>query len=253
MSIPTIAAVLLSSSLVLAPPLMAQEHAHTPGMTHPTAAPLPTQGGHAAFAAISEIVAMLQADASTDWSKVNIERLRLHLVDMDLVTLRSRVAATPVTGGAQFVVVFDDAVVHQANAAFALARFHAGAGAEMRMGVVHRRCAVGGPAGVGNARRALQTTRGCIDLRHQLSHPLGAARPLQTRRLAHLALRRIDRHATGVITPVLQALQALDQDGNNIAARNRTDDAAHGLSPVGDGTLSPSRRNKRFIYPFNCT
>jgi len=104
MSIPTIAAVLLSSSLVLAPPLMAQEHAHTPGMTHPTAAPLPTQGGHAAFAAISEIVAMLQADASTDWSKVNIERLRLHLVDMDLVTLRSRVAATPVTGGAQFVV-----------------------------------------------------------------------------------------------------------------------------------------------------
>lgn len=104
MSIPTIAAVLLSSSLVLAPPLRAQEHAHTPGMTHPTAAPLPTQGGHAAFAAISEIVAMLQADASTDWSKVNIERLRLHLVDMDLVTLRSRVAATPVTGGAQFVV-----------------------------------------------------------------------------------------------------------------------------------------------------
>lgn len=103
MRIPTIAAVLLSC-LVLAPPLMAQEHAHTPGMTHPTAAPLPTQGGHAAFAAISEIVAMLQADASTDWSKVNIERLRLHLVDMDLVTLRSRVAATPVTGGAQFVV-----------------------------------------------------------------------------------------------------------------------------------------------------
>ena len=92
MRIPAIAAVLLSC-LVLAPPLMAQEHAHTPGMTHPTAAPLPTQGGHAAFAAISEIVAMLQADASTDWSKVNIERLRLHLVDMDLVTLRSRGAA----------------------------------------------------------------------------------------------------------------------------------------------------------------
>lgn len=90
--------------LVAAAPLAAQEHVHTPGMTHPTAAPLPTQGGHAAFAAISEIVAMLQADASTDWSKVNIERLRLHLVDMDLVTLRSRVAATPVTGGAQFVV-----------------------------------------------------------------------------------------------------------------------------------------------------
>lgn len=85
-------------------PLAAQEHVHTPGMTHPTAAPLPTQGGQAAFAALSEIVAMLQADANTDWSKVNLERLRLHLVDMDLVTLRSRVVATPVAGGAQFVV-----------------------------------------------------------------------------------------------------------------------------------------------------
>jgi hypothetical protein len=105
MRIPAIAAVLLSSSLVLATPLMAQEYVHTPGMTHPApAAQLPTQGGQAAFAAIAEIVAMLQADATTDWSKVNIERLRLHLVDMDLVTMRSRVAATPVTGGAQFLV-----------------------------------------------------------------------------------------------------------------------------------------------------
>jgi len=104
MRIPAIVATLLAVTVLNAAPLAAQEHAHTPGMTHPTAAPLPTQGGHDAFAAISEIVAMLQADASTDWSKVNIERLRLHLVDMDLVTLRSRVAATPVTGGAQFVV-----------------------------------------------------------------------------------------------------------------------------------------------------
>ena len=110
----------------------------------------------------------------------------------------------------------------------------------MGVGVVHSRCAVGGPAGVGNARRALQTTRGRIDLRHQLSHPLGAARPLQARRLAHLALRRIDRHATGVITPVFQALQALDQDGNDIAVGNRADDAAHGVSPVVAATLSPS-------------
>ena len=90
--------------LLVAAPLAAQEHVHTPGMTHPTAAPLPTQGGQAAFAAIAEIVALLQADATTDWSKVNIERLRSHLVDMDLVTLRSRVVATPVTGGAQFLV-----------------------------------------------------------------------------------------------------------------------------------------------------
>ena len=95
----SLAAVALSATT-----LAAQEHAHTPGMTHPAAAPLPTQGGQAAFAAISEIVVMLQSDANTDWSKVNIERLRLHLVDMDLVTLRRRVVSTPVVGGAQFIV-----------------------------------------------------------------------------------------------------------------------------------------------------
>ena len=105
MRIPAIAVTLLAFSVLAARPLTAQQHVHTPGMTHPAPpAQLPTQGGQAAFAAIAEIVALLQADATTDWSKVNLERLRLHLVDMDLVTLRSRVAATPVVGGAQFVV-----------------------------------------------------------------------------------------------------------------------------------------------------
>jgi hypothetical protein len=85
-------------------PLRAQEHVHTAGMTHPSAVAVPTQGGQAAFAAMAEIVAMLEADATTDWSKVNIERLRRHLVDMDLVTLRSRVVSAPVAGGAQFTV-----------------------------------------------------------------------------------------------------------------------------------------------------
>ena len=104
MRIPAIAVTLLAFSVLAARPLPAQEHVHTPGMTHPAPAQLPTQGGQGAFAAIAEIVALLQADATTDWSKVNLERLRLHLVDMDLVTLRSRVVATPATGGAQFLV-----------------------------------------------------------------------------------------------------------------------------------------------------
>lgn len=72
-------------------------------MTHPQTAK-PTEGGQAAFAAIAEIVALLEADPSTDWSKVNIERLRRHLLDMDLVTLRARVASAPVTGGASFEI-----------------------------------------------------------------------------------------------------------------------------------------------------
>jgi len=83
----------------------AQDHTHTPGMTHPTApTALPTQGGQAAFAAISEIIALLEADGRTDWSKVNLERLRVHLVDMDLVTMQSEVTTTETADGAVFVV-----------------------------------------------------------------------------------------------------------------------------------------------------
>jgi hypothetical protein len=37
-------------------------------------------------------------------------------------------------------------------------------------------------------------------------------------------------NAAGVITPVFQTLQALDEYGNNIALGDRADDAAHGGS-----------------------
>ena len=84
-----------------AAPLAAQALAHTHGAADTR---LPTEGGQAAFAAIAEVVRLLEADPSTDWSKVNLERLRQHLRDMDLVTLRSTVTATPVDGGAAFVV-----------------------------------------------------------------------------------------------------------------------------------------------------
>lgn len=53
----------------------------------------------AAFATISEIVRKLKADPSTDWSKVNIEALRQHLIDMDDVVMRSSVKQTNVDGG----------------------------------------------------------------------------------------------------------------------------------------------------------
>jgi len=45
--------------------------------------------GQDAFGAIQEVVQILQADASTDWSKVNIAALRQHLIDMNEVTLRA--------------------------------------------------------------------------------------------------------------------------------------------------------------------
>ncbi|WP_293864408.1 hypothetical protein [uncultured Alsobacter sp.] len=84
------------------------QHAHH-GMPMP-AATAPREAGQSAFAAIQEIVALLEADPKTDWSKVDIEALRAHLVDMDAVTLRSRVAAEPIEGGARFVVTGDGEV-----------------------------------------------------------------------------------------------------------------------------------------------
>ncbi|MEJ1931281.1 hypothetical protein WDZ92_13585 [Nostoc sp. NIES-2111] len=64
----------------------------------------PTQAGQAAFATIQEIVQILEADPATDWSKVDIEALRQHLIDMDNVTLRAVVQSTPVEGGVRFTV-----------------------------------------------------------------------------------------------------------------------------------------------------
>lgn len=59
----------------------------------------PTMPGQDAFGAIAEIVRILEADPATDWSKVDIERLRQHLIDMNEVVLHSVVKQTPVAGG----------------------------------------------------------------------------------------------------------------------------------------------------------
>ena len=49
----------------------------------PGGAPVLTEPGQGAFAALSEVVAVLEADPETDWSKVDLNALRDHLVDMD--------------------------------------------------------------------------------------------------------------------------------------------------------------------------
>lgn len=69
------------------------------------------EGGQSAFAAIQEIVAQLMADPTTDWSRVDIEALRQHLIDMDNVTLRARVRVEEIEGGARFEATSEDVVV----------------------------------------------------------------------------------------------------------------------------------------------
>ena len=63
-----------------------------------------TQPGQGAFAAIQEIVEILMADPKTDWSKVNIDALRQHLIDMNNVTLAANVKNEAIDGGMRFDV-----------------------------------------------------------------------------------------------------------------------------------------------------
>jgi hypothetical protein len=97
--------IILTLALTFLPSaLAAQDHQHTPGMQHPGSGPQPKEGGQSAFAAIAEVVKLLDADPRTDWNKVNVEALRQHLIDMDEVTMRAAVRTEAVDGGAAFFV-----------------------------------------------------------------------------------------------------------------------------------------------------
>jgi hypothetical protein len=71
---------------------------------HQAAAVEPTLSGQDAFSAIQEIVHILEADPKTDWSKVNFEALRQHLIDMNEVTLKAGATTKPIDGGIEVSV-----------------------------------------------------------------------------------------------------------------------------------------------------
>lgn len=81
--------------LALVPPLRAQEQSGR------ATSAIPAQ---AAYATIGEIVRLLKADATTDWSRVNLEALRQHLIDMDEVTMHASVAQRQIADGAEMEV-----------------------------------------------------------------------------------------------------------------------------------------------------
>ena len=64
----------------------------------------PTLPGQDAFGAVQEIVRILEADPKTDWSKVNLEALRQHLIDMNEVTLKADAASKQIDGGLEIGV-----------------------------------------------------------------------------------------------------------------------------------------------------
>ena len=87
-----------------------------------------------------------------------------------------------------------------------------------------------GDAGLAGQRVAVQI----ID---QIPHLPGAA--------AHLDCApgcRYDPDARGVVAPILKPLQAFEQDGNDVAVRDRADYAAHGaLRLNGAGGKTPEQ------------
>ncbi|KPQ05721.1 MAG: hypothetical protein HLUCCA12_13925 [Rhodobacteraceae bacterium HLUCCA12] len=115
----------------------AQHEQHRPGMSHADHAghddALPDgvrEPGQSAFAAIQEIVAQLMADPETDWDRVDIEALRQHLIDMDNVTMRAKIAPHDIEGGARFAATSDDPAVTTSIRAMVLAHAETMNGAE---------------------------------------------------------------------------------------------------------------------------
>ena len=65
---------------------------------------LPTMPGQEAFGTIQEIVQILEADPTTDWSKVNISALREHLIDMNELALHAAASERALDNGVGIAV-----------------------------------------------------------------------------------------------------------------------------------------------------
>ena len=91
---------------LMAPAAAQTQPHHAGGMHHDMSAggAVPALPGQDAFGAIQEIVHMLDADPHTDWSKVNLEALRQHLIDMNEVTLKADAVPKQIAGGLEIAV-----------------------------------------------------------------------------------------------------------------------------------------------------
>lgn len=86
--------------------MMQQHQGMMPMAGHPgmQAGTVPTLPGQDAFGAIQEIVQMLDGDPKTDWSKVDLEALRQHLIDMNEVTLKAQATPKQIDSGLEIAV-----------------------------------------------------------------------------------------------------------------------------------------------------
>jgi hypothetical protein len=91
--------------VLLASTVRAQsDHTHHPSESEEHQ-PLLTEPGNDVFGTIQEVIRELEADPDTDWSTVDLEALRQHLIDMRNFTLEVDVVSRePLSNGLQLVV-----------------------------------------------------------------------------------------------------------------------------------------------------
>jgi len=89
---------------------------HNSSMAHTMPILAPKEPGQGAFAAIQEIVSILESDSSTNWPQVNISALRQHLVDMQQLTINALVEATPIEGGLLMIITGNKRTLEAAKA-----------------------------------------------------------------------------------------------------------------------------------------
>lgn len=77
------------------------------GEDHPSDSAVLTEPGQGAFAALSEVVRVLEADPNTDWATVDLMGLRAHLVDMDRLVSDAIVTETRLPDGISAVATGD--------------------------------------------------------------------------------------------------------------------------------------------------
>jgi hypothetical protein len=91
---------------------MASAHMHHANMNHAammgnntaTTPVVLTESGTDPFATLQEVITALEANPGTNWEKVNIEALRLHLVEMQDMTINVDVKHQYIDNGFQAVV-----------------------------------------------------------------------------------------------------------------------------------------------------
>ncbi|WP_282063628.1 hypothetical protein [Roseobacter litoralis] len=99
---------ILSWTLAAASTTSAQHIDHQDHGTMHATAIMPTEPGDASFAAISEIVKILAQDPDTDWERVDIDALRVHLVDMTQLILGASVETAEISNGLRMTVSRSD-------------------------------------------------------------------------------------------------------------------------------------------------